>query len=378
MNNPILLQDMEYIFKQLDSTQKQTFQDSTILISGCAGFLGFYLLHFLTHYANALGIQKIIGLDNFMLHSPSWLQTLEQNNEVLTIHAFDIISDSIARIPNTNNVNLIIHAASIASPTFYRAYPIQTLDANIWGLRSLLEYYKQKPIKGFLFFSSSEIYGDPESSQIPTNEKYRGNVACIGPRACYDESKRFGETMCYLFALKYNLPITIARPFNNYGPGMSLQDKRVPADFANAILNHNPIKILSNGNPTRTFCYVADAIAGYLKILTFGKFEYFNIGMDTPEISIKQLALLYLEAGREILDYQGEIVFDTSNDKDYLTHNPNRRLPDITKAKTMLNFTPNITIQHGIERFLKFLAFEQSNTPLSTTSYAHPHSKKEL
>ena len=121
------------------------------------------------------------------------------------------------------------------------------MDANVIGLRKLLDYYKEKPIKSFLFFSSSEVYGDPDPNRIPLEEDYRGNVATIGPRACYDEAKRFGETMSYLFAEKYNLPIKIVRPFNNYGPGMNLNDKRVPADFAKAVFENRDIEIFSDG-----------------------------------------------------------------------------------------------------------------------------------
>lgn len=153
-------------------------------------------------------------------------------------------------------------------------------------LEIYLNFTKKNKSMDFYFFSSSEIYGDPIQSEIPTNEEYRGNVSCIGPRACYDESKRFSETMCYLFANKHNMPIGIARPFNNYGPGMSINDKRVPADFVKSIVENKDIEIFSDGTPKRTFCYISDAICGYLKILLYGKFDYFNIDIDKNEISI--------------------------------------------------------------------------------------------
>ncbi len=288
-----------------------------------------------------------------MLQTTKWIQEIHGNK--IKIEKFDIIKDDISNIDNAKEATFIIHLASIASPTFYRKYPIETLDANIWGLRNLLEFYKEKQINGFLFFSSSEIYGDPIQSEIPTNEEYRGNVSCIGPRACYDESKRFGETMCYLFANKHNMPIGIARPFNNYGPGMSINDKRVPADFAKSIVENKDIEIFSDGTPKRTFCYISDAICGYLKILLYGKFDYFNIGIDKNEISINELALIYKKIGNEIFKYQGSIKLSKSIDKEYLIHNPNRRCPDITKAKTILNYNPTIDIEKGIYRFLSFL-----------------------
>lgn len=353
--NPIVKQDLAYIFDSLTDSQKLKLKDSTILFTGCAGFLGFYFMHFLVRYAKELQIKKIIALDNFMLRKPKWLETLTDSHNVLELHKFDIITDKIDSIKSAFEADFIIHAASIASPVFYRTYPIETLDANIWGLRSLLDFYKDKHIKGFLFFSSSEIYGDPHKDYIPTDENYRGNVACIGPRACYDESKRFGETMCYLFAQQFYMPITIARPFNNYGPGMNILDKRVPADFAKSIVEHKDIEILSDGSPKRTFCYIADAIAGYIKVLTYGKFDVFNIGIDKPEISIKELAHIYADISNELFNFKPKIIFKTSKDKHYLTDNPNRRCPIITKAKQNLNYEPEILIKEGIARFLEFL-----------------------
>ena len=250
--------------------------------------------------------------------------------------------------------------ASIASPTFYRKYPIETLDANIWGLRKILDFYKNKSIKGLLMFSSSEVYGDPDKQNIPTSEKYFGNVSSIGPRACYDESKRFSETLCYLYAQKFGMPISMVRPFNNYGPGMSLRDKRVPADFALAIKNNKDIIIYSDGSPTRTFCYVTDAVVGYLKALTYGKFDIFNIGIDKPEISIFDLAKIYKKKGNLIFNYNKEIRLEKSKDTDYMKNNPNRRCPNIKHANKELNFNPNILIEEGVERFLSYIKSEES------------------
>lgn len=364
MQNEIVSKDLNYIFESLSEAQKKAFSNSRVLFTGCAGFLGFYFMHFFARFADELGISSVIALDNFMLRKPAWLENLAKENAKIKLHKFDIIKDKISDLDQAAQANFIIHAASIASPMFYRTYPIETLDANIWGLRALLDFYKDKALKGFLFFSSSEIYGDPDSAHIPTSEDYRGNVACIGPRACYDESKRFGETMCSLFADKFNLPITIARPFNNYGAGMSLEDKRVPADFAKACLNAQDIEILSDGSPKRTFCYIADAVAGYLKVLVYGKFDYFNIGIDKPEISIKELANIYAKASKEILSFEPKLKFGTSSDKNYLKDNPNRRCPIITKARQKLDYAPKILVGEGVERFLRFLKIEKEKGAL--------------
>jgi len=223
--------DIQYTYTSLSDNEKHSLRNSTILITGACGFLGYYFLRFFQQMGKDLGIKKVIALDNFMLGKPAWLQSFS-DDALFDIKQFNVISDSIADVPQAIEADFVIHMASIASPIFYRKYPIETLDANIWGLRNLLDFYKDKKIQGFLFFSSSEVYGNPDQRFVPTNEAYYGYVSITGPRACYDESKRFGETMCMLFAQQYTLPIGVARPFNNYGPGMKLNDRRVPADFA--------------------------------------------------------------------------------------------------------------------------------------------------
>jgi UDP-glucuronate decarboxylase len=339
----------------ISDSEKNKLRNATVLITGACGFLGYYFLHFFKQIGKDLGINKIIALDNFMLGKPTWLKYF-LDDELFIIKQFDVISDNIANISQANNADFIIHMASIASPVFYRKHPIETLDANIWGLRNLLDFYREKNIKGFLFFSSSEVYGNPDNIFVPTNEEYYGNVSITGPRACYDESKRFGETMCMLFARQYGMPIGVARPFNNYGPGMKLNDKRVPADFALAIYEGRDIEILSDGSPTRTFCYIADAITGYMKILLYGRYDYFNIGIEKPEISIKELAMLYAKSGINVLDYKGNVRHTVSSDRNYLANNPQRRCPDIDKARSILSYNPTIGVEEGIERFLRFIS----------------------
>ena len=350
----VLQKDFEHTLNGLSAQEKARLQDSTILITGCGGFLGYYFMHFFNAEAETLGVKKVIALDNFMLGYPKWIEKLEKN-PLFDIQKFDIIKDNIADINGADKADFIIHMASIASPMFYRKYPIETLDANIWGLRSLLDFYKEKPIRGFLFYSSSELYGNPDAAHVPTSEDYYGYVCATGPRSCYDESKRFGETMCMLFAQKYDMPIGVTRPFNNYGPGMRIGDKRVPADFALAVMENRDIEILSDGAPTRTFCYIADSVCGYLKVMLHGTYDYFNIGIEKPEISISQLAEIYTAAGKDIFGYTGKVVYRHSNDKEYLTNNPQRRCPSIDKARRLLGYKPGISVEVGVGRFLQFL-----------------------
>ncbi len=353
LKNGVLQSDLEYIFKKFNEREK--LDGSTFLISGCAGFLGFYFMHFLVRYAEELNVKKIIGLDSFILERPVWLDLLEKTSDRVLVKSFDIISDDIANVEGLEEADYIVHMASIASPSYYRKFPLNTLDANIWGLRRLLDYYAEKPIRRLLFFSSSEIYGDPAPGAIPTPEDYSGNVACIGPRACYGEAKRFGETMCYVFNKQCDMPISIVRPFNNFGPGMRLKDKRAPADFALAVYERRDIEIFSDGTPTRTFCYVADAITGYFKVLTYDEWGAFNIGIEKPEIMILELAEIYVEVGREIFGYSGQVKLSPPPDSEYLTDNPSRRCPVIDRARTLLGYDPKIEVREGVERFLRFI-----------------------
>ena len=329
-----------------------------LLIVGGAGFLGYYLVQSILH-RNDQGSGAPIQLtvyDNYIRGVPKWLADLH-GREHLTVTRHDITQPLPSQM---ENFQFVIHAASIASPTFYRKYPIETMDANVNGLRALLEYARvQKergnPLEGFLFFSTSEIYGDPSPENIPTPETYRGNVSATGPRACYDESKRYGETLCVNFAQQYGLPIKIARPFNNYGPGLKITDRRVLPDFARDLFAGRDIVLLSDGSPKRTFCYIADAVIGYYKILVRGRAgEPYNIGNETPEISMLELAELLAAAARKTFGYQGRVIRNESEDSSYLIDNPQRRCPVIDKARAELGFNPGVSLEEGLHRTLSW------------------------
>jgi UDP-glucuronate decarboxylase len=328
-----------------------------LLITGGAGFLGHYLVQAPLRWNRLPSCTAPIDVtvyDSFIRGVPPWLAGLEADPH-LQVERYDV-RDPLPTDPG--DYDYLVHAASIASPTYYRQRPIETMDANVNGLRNLLEYARERrdgprPVKGFLFYSTSEIYGDPGPADIPTPETYRGNVSCVGPRACYDESKRYGETLSVNFARSFDLPVTIARPFNNYGPGLKITDRRVIPDFARNIFRGEDIVLLSDGSPTRTYCYVADAVAGYFKILTRGRpGEAYNIGTDGPEISIAELAELMVAAARELFGYRGRVVRRQSSDPDYLTDNPHRRCPVIAKARNDLGYEPSVALREGLARTL--------------------------
>jgi UDP-glucuronate decarboxylase len=346
--------DLDHICTHIDDEFAQM-AGKRLLIIGGAGFLGHYLIQSILHWNQTSSRPIALTVfDNYMRGVPTWLLELEGDPN-LTLRRHDITEPLPEGI---GDFDYIIHAASIASPIYYRKYPIETMDANVNGLRSLLEYARAqggagKPISGFLFYSTSEIYGDPFPEFIPTAETYRGNVSCTGPRACYDESKRYGETLCVNFAQVYGLPIKIARPFNNYGPGLKITDRRALPDFAQDVLAGRDIVMLSDGSPTRTFCYIADAIVGYYKILVRGRpGEAYNIGIEEPEISIAQLADNVVSISRDLFGYQGRVVRKTSDDRNYLVDNPNRRCPAIAKARAELGYAPSIGVDEGLKRSL--------------------------
>jgi len=230
------------------------------------------------------------------------------------------------------------------------------MDADVVGLRRLLDFYQSRGIFNLLFYSTSEIYGDPAPQMVPTPESYWGHVNTSGPRACYDESKRYAETLCYNFHHQKAFPVTVLRPFNSFGPGLRTNDKRAPADFAMNVTQNEPIALYSDGKATRTFCYASDMTIASLKCALYGKYDIFNAGNDQDEISIMRLAEIYREVGQSLFRYSGEIVFCRHTDRHYNTDNPQRRCPDLRKIKSLLNYRPSVKTYDGIRRYLEFCA----------------------
>lgn len=352
----VVRNDLDHLADVLH-TQFASMSGSRLLITGGAGFLGYYMVQApLAWNDRSLGDPiEVVVYDNYWRGIPDWLGVLGDRAD------FSIVEHDIRGPlpPDPGPFDYIVHAAGIASPAYYRAHPIETMDANINGLRTLLDFAHVQgesglPVGGFLFYSSSEIYGDPTPDAIPTPETYRGNVSCTGPRACYDESKRYGETLCVNFAQARGIHATIARPFNNYGPGMKITDGRVIADFCRSVLLDEDIVMFSDGSPTRTFCYVADAVAGYYRVLIDGSpGEPYNIGSDGPEVSMRFLAEEVARLGRELLGYSGSVVLGESPEGEvYLLDNPSRRCPDLTKARTELGYAPVFTLEEGLVRTL--------------------------
>ena len=332
----VFSEDIKIIANELEEFYDKL-EEKTILIAGGKGFLGTYFTNVLTKINETLSKpMKIIVLDS-LITSKDKKDANDSNIEFLE-------QDISKKFEIKGDIDYIIHAASIASPPIYRKFPIKTVDVNYQGTRNLLEIARNKKIKSMLLLSSSEIYGDPDI--FPTPESYVGKVSCIGPRACYDESKRLAETISILYYQQYQIPIKIARPFNVYGPYLNLNDGRIIPDFMNNAINKSEIIIHSDGSPTRSFCYASDAISGFFKLL-FSECDGIicNVGND-EEISVENVAKMI----QKIMENEISIKMIESKDPNYTKDNPQRRCPDLSLIKKFVDYKPKINLEEGLKR----------------------------
>jgi UDP-glucuronate decarboxylase len=317
---------------------------STILVTGAAGFLGGFFLDVLDAFNQAHPTRpaRIIAMDNFMVGPPARIAHL-LGRPWLTCRTGDVSRPMEPAV----EADWIIHCASIGSPSIYRANPLQTIAANVQGTWNMLEMAR-RGAKGMLAFSSSEVYGDP--LVVPTPETYNGNVSFTGPRACYDESKRLGETLCATYFGLHRVPVKVIRPFNIYGPGQRLDDGRIIPDLVRAALAGGPLTLFSDGSATRSFCYVSDFVEACMTLLMMPEAdgEAFNVG-NAEEVSIAQVARTMADlAARPALP----VLFETSAESAYLVDNPQRRCPDLTKLNRMTGFNARVMVREGLARTL--------------------------
>jgi len=344
MIHPVIEEDIRNIAESIKD-EAQVLSGKTLLITGGAGFLGKYFIGVFDYLNNHILSQpcKIISADNFITGVKYWIE--EGDN-------FKAIKHDIKNpLQIEGDIDFIIHAAGIASPKFYREFKIETIDVATLGTKNMLELAKEKKVKSMLFFSSSEVYGDPDPNFIPTPETYNGNVSCTGPRANYDESKRLGETLCVTYHETYRIPVKVVRPFNAYGPGMRSDDYRVIPNFVIHAMRGEPLPVYGEGNNTRTFCYITDAITGFLKVFfSDAQGESFNVGNDNEEVPMIRLA----QTVADLFDNTIEIRHTQGINDAYANTDPKRRCPDLTKIKTRLNFAPQIDLRTGLQRFIAY------------------------
>jgi dTDP-glucose 4,6-dehydratase/UDP-glucuronate decarboxylase len=339
----IVEEDVAVILDDL-TTPLAKLHGSTLLVTGASGFLCSWFVETVAAL-NDQGVGepcRVIAVDNHVTGQADrlariggdWLRLVEHD----VTHPLDL----------GEPVDWVINGASIASPTTYRRFPLETIDVNVTGTRNALELARTHDSRGVLHISSSEIYGDPDPAFVPTSEEYVGRVSCTGPRACYDESKRLSETLCMTYRRLYDVPVKIVRPFNVYGPGQRLDDGRIMPDILGSLVRREPISLFSNGEATRAFCYVTDAIrAMWHVLLSDVAVEIFNVGNDLDEVAIAELAAQAAVLGGPP---SLPVVHAASHDSDYVSDNPQRRCPDLTKLRSTFPWVPRVPLLTGIER----------------------------
>jgi len=349
MVSKIIEEDLKTIVENLAGYSRKL-QNKTLLITGGGGFIGRYLTSAID-FINKIALEKpckVISVDNFITGSKNMI--LSNNNSVKVIN-----HDVRNPLKLEEDINFIIHAAGIASPFYYTKFPMETIEVGTIGTKNMLELAKEKNVESFVFLSSSEVYGDPDPKFVPTPETYFGNVNTIGPRACYDESKRLGETLCITYYKLFRLPSKVVRPFNVYGPGIKPDDFRVLPNFIHSALKGNPLPVYGEGNHTRAFCYITDAITGIYQVL-FSDFngEVFNVGNQKEEISIIDFAKLV----SEIFDNKLSIKKISSPNEAYASADPKRRCPDLTKINKLIGYQARVDLKSGLKRTIQWFQQE--------------------
>lgn len=302
-----------------------------VLITGGAGFLGSHLCKKLLKMDC-----KVFCLDNLYTGTMDNIKNLLENKN------FEFIEQDVTT-PIDIEVDEIYNLACPASPKYYQKKPTFTTKTSILGAINVLELAKKYNCK-VLQASTSEIYGNP--LQHPQREEYWGNVNTMGPRSCYDEGKRCAETLFYDYYKEYNLKIKIVRIFNTYGPFIQKDDGRVMSNFIIQALKNQDITIYGDGSQTRSFCYVSDLINGFIKMMISDDSIIGPINIGNPlEITMLDLARYIVK----VTNSKSKIIF-----KPLPIDDPARRLPDITKAKSILNWTPTVDINQGLSLTIKY------------------------
>ncbi|MBN3941150.1 MAG: UDP-glucuronic acid decarboxylase family protein [Nostoc sp.] len=314
-----------------------------ILVTGGAGFIGSHLIDRLMNAGH-----ELICLDNFYTgHKRNILKWLGHPY-------FELIRHDITE-PIRLEVDQIYHLACPASPVHYQYNPVKTVKTNVMGTLNMLGLAKRVKARFFLA-STSEVYGDPEVH--PQTEEYRGSVNPIGIRSCYDEGKRIAETLAFDYYRQNKVDIRVVRIFNTYGPRMLENDGRVVSNFIVQALRGNPLTVYGDGSQTRSFCYVSDLVEGFIRLMNSDYIGPVNLG-NPGEYTILQLA----QTVQNMINPDAQIKFEALPSDD-----PRRRQPDITKAKTWLNWEPTIPLQEGLKLTIEdFRDRIQSDVNNSTT-----------
>ncbi len=304
-----------------------------ILITGGAGFIGSHLSEFLVNAGH-----DVVCLDNYFTGTKDNIAPLLDHTN------FELMRHDVT-FPLYVEVDEIYNLACPASPIHYQYDPVQTTKTSVHGAINMLGLAKRTGAKIFQS-STSEVYGDP--TVHPQSEDYRGNVNPIGPRACYDEGKRCAETLFFDYYRQHGLKIKVARIFNTYGPRMHPNDGRVVSNFIVQALRGKPITIYGDGSQTRSFCYVDDMVAGFVRLMDAPDDVTGPINLGNPgEFTILQLAKLVVK----MTDAKSELIYEPLPEDD-----PLQRCPNITLAKEKLNWQPNVQLEQGLEKTITYFS----------------------
>ena len=301
-----------------------------VLITGAAGFIGSHLVDYLLERD-----YEVIGMDNFITGSKSNLEHI--NSPAFSFVEHDVTEEIVVEGP----LDYILHFSSPASPIDYLELPIQTLKVGSLGTHKTLGLALAKGAR-FLLASTSEVYGDPLVH--PQKEDYWGNVNPIGPRGVYDEAKRFAEAMSTAYHRYHGVDVKIARIFNTYGPRMRVHDGRAIPAFISQSLQGEPLSVFGDGSQTRSFCYISDLVEGLIRLVRSDFNEPVNLGNPT-EMTILQLA----EAIKTITGSAADIAY-----KPLPVDDPRVRQPNITRARTILNWEPSVSLDEGLSRTVDY------------------------
>lgn len=301
-----------------------------ILVTGGAGFIGSHLSERILKKNH-----EVVAVDSFCSSHRQNIQDFEYNED------FALIEQDVLEPLEVEDLDYVLHFASRASPVDYQDNPVHTLRTNSEGTLKLLELANENGAR-FLYASTSEVYGDPEVHPQP--EEYNGNVNFTGPRACYDEGKRFGEAAITSYARKNTLDYRIVRIFNTYGPRMRPEDGRVVSNFITQALRGEPLTVYGDGFQTRSFCYVDDLIDGILKLMEAESGTILNLG-NPEEYTIKELA----EKVKEMTGSDSNIIHEKLPEDD-----PERRKPDISRAEEVLEWNPDTGLEEGLESTVEY------------------------
>jgi len=349
MMNRIIEEDLKSIIKT--PLPWRSFENKTVLISGANGFLPAYMVHILLFLNDTILKKKV----KVIAVCRNRKRALDKFAGYMKRKDFKLIIQDICEpVTVKDTVDYIVHAASQASPKYYGSDPVGTILPNVLGTYNLLELARAKKSKGFLFFSSGEVYGELGNSQIPTKESDHGYVDPLNVRSCYAEGKRAGENMCVSWQHQYGVPAKIIRLYHTYGPGMRLDDGRVFADFVSNIVNKKDIVMKSDGSAKRVFCYIADATIGMFLVLLKGRpAEAYNLGNDKCEVSIIQLARMMTKLFPEM---GLKVIRKSVQPAGYIRSRIKRSCPDISKIRT-LGWEPEFGLKEGFKRtIMSFLS----------------------